>query len=100
MARSAKQILGRVQEVAAQISRFGPMLVGTLTKRPNRKDGSEYVSIAYSTFQYKGADGKRKWKRIPCGAETRVKKTDCDRRAVSGTGAGIPGVGFRGSQSG
>ncbi len=77
MTRSAKQVLGRVREIADEISRLGPMLVGTLTKRPNRKlrkDGSEYVSVAYSTFQYKGADGKRKWKRIPRGAETRVKK--------------------------
>ena len=77
MTRSAKQILGRIREVAAEMSRLGPMLIGTLTKRPNRKrrkDGSEYVSVAYSTFQYKGVDGKRKWKRIPRGAETRVKK--------------------------
>lgn len=77
MAKSAKQILERIREVAAEISTLGPMLVGTLTKRPNRKrrkDGSEYVSVPYSTFQYKGTDGKRKWKRIPRGKETRVKK--------------------------
>ena len=77
MARSAKQVLGRIREVADEISKLGPMLVGTLTKRPNRKrrkDGSEYVSTPYSTFQYKGADGRRKWKRIPRSAEARVKK--------------------------
>ena len=77
MTRSAKQVLGRISEVAEEISRLGPMLVGTLTKRPNRKrrkDGSEYVSHPYSTFQYKGADGRRKWKRIPRGAEGRIKK--------------------------
>ena len=77
MTESAKQVLGRIREVAEEISRLGPMLVGTLTKRPNRKrrkDGSEYVSSPYSTFQYKGADGRRKWKRIPRGAEGRIKK--------------------------
>jgi hypothetical protein len=77
MARSVEQELARIREVAEEISRLGPMLVGTLTKRPNRKkrrDGSEYVSSEYSTFQYKGADGRRKWKRIPRGAEGRVRK--------------------------
>ena len=77
MARSVDQNLARIREVAEEVSRLGPMLVGTLTKRPNRKrrrDGSEYVSVAYCTFQYKGADGRRKWKRIPCDAEGRVRK--------------------------
>lgn len=77
MRRSAKQVWGRVREVSEEILKLGPILVGTVTKRPNRKrrkDGSEYVSVAYSTFQYKGADGRRKWKRIPRGAEARVKK--------------------------
>ena len=44
------------------------------SNRKRRKDGSEYVSVPYSTFQYKGTDGKRTWKRIPRGSETRVKK--------------------------
>ena len=77
MARSVEQDLARIREVAGEVARLGPMLVGTLTKRPNRKrrrDGTEYVSVAYSTLQYKGADGRRKWKRIPRGADGRVRK--------------------------
>ena len=77
MARSVAQDVARIREVAEEVARLGPMLVGTLTKRPNRKrrqDGSEYVSVAYGTFQYKGMDGRRKWKRIPRGAEGRVAK--------------------------
>ena len=77
MRRSVEQVLARIREIAEEVSRLGPMLVGTLTKRPNRKrrrDGSEYVSVAYSTFQYKGTDGQRKWKRIPRGTEGRVRK--------------------------
>ena len=77
MTRSVEQEVARLREVAAEVARLGPMLVGTLTLRPNRKrrrDGSEYVSVAYGTFQYKGADGARKWKRIPRGAEGRVRK--------------------------
>ena len=77
MAETVEKDLARIREVAKQVQRLGPMLVGTLTQRPNRKrrkDGSEYVSVAYSTFQYKGTDGRRKWKRIPRGAEGRVRK--------------------------
>ena len=77
MAGSVEQNLARIREVAEEVSRLGPMLVGTLTKRPNRKrrrDGSEYVSVAYSTFQYKGADGRRKWKRIPRSMEGQVRQ--------------------------
>jgi hypothetical protein len=72
-----EQEVARIREVAKEVARLGPMLVGTLTKRPNRKrrqDGSEYVSVAYGTFQYKGADGRRKWKRIPRTLETRARK--------------------------
>lgn len=77
MTRSVEQDVARIRAVAKEVSQLGPMLVGTLTKRPNRKqrqDGSEYVSVPYSTFQYRGADGRRKWKRIPLGAESRVSK--------------------------
>ena len=77
MARSMEQDITRIREVADEVALLGPMLVGTLTKRPNRKrrqDGSEYVSVAYGTFQYKGTDGRRKWKRIPCTAEARARK--------------------------
>jgi hypothetical protein len=77
MAKTVDQDVARIREVAEEVARLGPMLVGTLTKRPNRKrrqDGSEYVSVAYGTFQYKGADGCRKWKRIARGAEGRVRK--------------------------
>lgn len=77
MARSIEQDMARVRAVVKEISQLGPMLVGTLTKRPNRKkrqDGSEYVSTPYGTFQYKGVDGRRKWKRIPRGAEGHISK--------------------------
>ena len=76
MARAMEKKVARIREVAAEVAQLGPLLVGTLTQRPNRKrrrDGSEYVSAPYSTFQYKGADGRRKWKRIPRGMEGRVK---------------------------
>lgn len=77
MARSFEQDMARIREVVQEVAQLGPMLVGTLTKRPNRKkrqDGSEYVSAPYSTFQYRGVGGRRKWKRIPRGAEGRVSK--------------------------
>lgn len=77
MARAMEKNVARIREVAVEVARLGPLLVGTLTQRPNRKrrrDGSEYVSVPYSTFQYKGADGRRKWKRIPRGLEGRVKQ--------------------------
>ena len=77
MAKTVEQAVARIREIAQEVSRLGPMLVGTLTQRPNRKrrrDGSEYVSVAYGTFQYQGADGRRKWKRIPRGTEGRVRK--------------------------
>ena len=77
MAKSVGRDLARIREVADEVAQLGPMLVGTLTKRPNRKrrqDGSEYVSVAYGTFQYKGVDGRRKWKRVPRGAEGRIAK--------------------------
>lgn len=77
MAKAKEKDVARIREIAAEVAQLGPLLVGTLTQRPNRKrrrDGSEYVSAAYSTFQYKGADGRRKWKRIPRGMEGRVQQ--------------------------
>lgn len=53
------------------------MLHGTLMRKHNRverKDGSIHVSPEHWTFQYRGADGKRKWKRIPRNAKTTVQR--------------------------
>jgi hypothetical protein len=53
------------------------MLDGILMTKHNRvrrKDGSIHVSPEHCTFQYRGADGKRKWKRIPRNAKTAVER--------------------------
>ncbi len=53
------------------------MLDGTLMVKHNRvrrKDGSVHVSAGYYTFQYRGADGRRKWKRVPRNAKASVER--------------------------
>lgn len=53
------------------------ILEGSLLTKHNRvkrKDGSVHVSPERYTFQYKGADGKRKWKHIPNKAKASVER--------------------------
>lgn len=65
----------RVGAIRAQIDQIPTMLDGTLMTKHNRvrrKDGSVHVSPEHWTFQYRGVDGKRKWKRIPRNAKATV----------------------------
>ena len=77
MAKTTDEILARVQEIAATVQQLGPLLVGTLMEKRNRKqrkDGSTYVSDPYFTFQYRDADGKRRWRRVPRAMQIRFRK--------------------------
>jgi hypothetical protein len=65
----------RIGAIRAQIDEIPAMLDGTLMIKHNRvprKDGSIHISPEHCTFQYRGADGKRKWKRIPRNAKAAV----------------------------
>lgn len=67
----------RISATRRQMDEISAMLDGTLMAKRNRvkrKDGSVQVSPEYYTFQYRGADGKRKWKRIPRQAKATVEK--------------------------
>lgn len=67
----------RVDRIRKQISEISTMLDGTLMTKHNRvkrKDGSIHVSPEHCTFQYRGADAKRKWKRIPRNAKAAVTR--------------------------
>jgi hypothetical protein len=67
----------RINAIRRQIDRIPAMLEGTLMVKRNRvprKDGSVHVSPQYHTFQYRAADGKRQWKRIPRKATSAVKR--------------------------
>ena len=72
-----QKIEARIDAIRRQIDEIPAILDGTLMVKHNRvkrKDGSIHVSPAHYTFQYRGADGKRKWKRIPRTAKTTVEK--------------------------
>jgi len=65
----------RIDTIRSLIAEIPAMLDGTLMTKHNRvkrKDGSVHISPAHGTFQYRGADGKRKWKRIPRAAKATV----------------------------
>jgi len=67
----------RIREIRKQIDTLPAMVEGSLMSKRNRvkrKDGSIHVSPKYLTFQYRGADGKRKWKRIPKKADSVVRR--------------------------
>lgn len=66
-----------MEEIKQQIEAISAMLDGTLMTKRNRvrrKDGSIHVSPEHCTFQYRGADGKRRWKRIPRSAKASVTR--------------------------
>jgi hypothetical protein len=65
----------RIGAIRKQIERIPAMLDGSLMTKHNRvrrTDGSVHVSPEHCTFQYRGADGKRKWRRIPRHAKAAV----------------------------
>ena len=65
----------RIDAIRKQIDGIPAMLDGTLMGKRNRvrrKNGSVHVSPEHWTFQYRGVDGKRKWKRIPRNAKAAV----------------------------
>lgn len=66
----------RIGVIKTQMERISAMLDGSLMVKHNRvkrKDGSVQVSPEHYTFQYRGADGRRKWKRIPRKAKATVE---------------------------
>ena len=67
----------RLDAIRGQIDAIPAMLAGTLLAKRNRVrrlDGGVHVSPEHFTFQYRGTDGKRKWKRIPRSAKAAVER--------------------------
>ena len=67
----------RIGTIRKKMDEITAMLDGALMVKHNRvkrKDGSIHISPEYYTFQYKGADGRRKWKRIPKKAKASVER--------------------------
>ena len=67
----------RLSAIRSLLQQIPAMLDGTLLAKHNRtrrKDGSVHVSPPHYTFQYRGVDGKRKWKRIPRSAKATVER--------------------------
>lgn len=66
-----------VEAIWKQMEAIPALLDGTLMikrNRVSRKDGSIHLSPEYYTFQYRGTDGKRQWKRIPRHARAVVER--------------------------
>ena len=80
----------RVEAIRRQMEAIPALLDGTLMPKRNRvrrKDGSLHVSPEHWTFQYRGADGKRQWKRIPRNAKAvveRLVRAGASYRALEG----------------
>ena len=77
MARTPEELLARAREIAETVPHLGPMVVGTLLEKRNRKrrqDDSEYVSAPYYTLQYRDAQGRRRWRRIPRSVKGRIQE--------------------------
>ena len=67
----------RIRAICKEIDDIPSLLDGTLLSKHNRvkrKDGSIHVSPEHWTFQYRSADGKRQWKRIPRSAKAAVQR--------------------------
>lgn len=68
----------RIRELRAKASASGPMLDGCLQVKRNKvvnKDGSAHTSPEHYQFQYRGADGKLRWKNVArqhCGEVRRL----------------------------
>ena len=75
--QETKKKEARIGAIRKQMEKISALLEGTLMVKHNRvkrKDGSVQVSPEHYTFQYRGADGKRKWKRIPRKAKVAVER--------------------------
>mgnify|MGYP000846710639 CR=1 FL=1 len=74
----ADKIEKRISELRARAEGFGAMLDGTLQAKRNKvanKDGSTHTSPEHYQFQYRGVDGRPRWKSIPgqhCGEVRRL----------------------------
>lgn len=58
----------QIRELREKEGRLGPMLDGCLQTKRNRvanQDGDEHISPEHYQFQYRGPDGKQRWKSIP-----------------------------------
>jgi len=67
----------RVEEIWRRMEAIPALLDGSLMTKRNRvkrKDGSIRVSPEHYTFQFRDADGKRQWKRIPRTAKAAVER--------------------------
>jgi hypothetical protein len=72
-----RQKEARSEALWSQMEAIPALLDGALMSKRNRvgrKDGSIHVSPQHWTFQYRGADGKRCWKRIPRQAKATVER--------------------------
>lgn len=77
IAADISRIEARIETIRHKMGDIPAMLDGALLTKRNRvmrKDGSMHISPEYYTFQYRGADGRRRWKRIPKKALSSVKK--------------------------
>ena len=67
----------RIDEILLKMRSIEAMLDGALLTKHNRvarKDSTVHISPAHYVFQYRGADGKRKWKAVPTGAHKAVER--------------------------
>jgi len=58
----------RIRDLREKVGSVGPMLDGCLQVKRNRvanKDGTEHMSPEHYQIQYRGPDGKQRWKSIP-----------------------------------
>ena len=68
----------RMEALLRVMEGIGDVLFGSVTVNRNRKTRKKkpgvYVSPEHYTFNYKNAEGKRCWKRIPAGCIGRVRE--------------------------
>jgi len=67
----------RIRELREEAACIGPMIDGCLQTKRNRvenKDGKVHVSPAHHQVQYRGADGKTRWKSVPARHLAEVRR--------------------------
>jgi hypothetical protein len=67
----------RISELREQAAGIGAMIDGCLQTKRNKvvnKDGEVHVSPAHHQIQYRGADGKPRWKSVPAGHLGEVRR--------------------------
>jgi len=78
----------RIRELRDKAAGFGAMLDGCLQTKRNRvanKDGGTHTSPEHYQFQYRGPDGKTRWKSVPgqhCGEIRRLIKKGREYRRI------------------